>query len=138
MMTLPDTYSQDEKIELERQFDELLRCWKSRKNEQDVDLVTEAFLLAANAHKDQRRRSGEPYMYHPLAVATIIASEMCVGRTSIICALLHDVVEDTEYTLDYISEHFGEKVAKIVDGVTKLTSEDLDKGVHSPHSARSS
>jgi len=131
MMTLPDTYSQDEKIELERQFNELLRCWKSRKNEQDVDLVTEAFLLAANAHKDQRRRSGEPYMYHPLAVATIIASEMGVGRTSIICALLHDVVEDTEYTLDYISEHFGEKVAKIVDGVTKLTNEDLDKGVHS-------
>ncbi|MBQ2188754.1 MAG: bifunctional (p)ppGpp synthetase/guanosine-3',5'-bis(diphosphate) 3'-pyrophosphohydrolase [Bacteroidales bacterium] len=132
MMTLPDTYSQDEKIELERQFDELLRCWKSRKNEQDVGLVTEAFLLAANAHKNQRRRSGEPYMYHPLAVATIIASEMGVGRTSIICALLHDVVEDTEYTLDYISEHFGEKVAKIVDGVTKLTNEDLDMGVHSP------
>ena len=132
MMTLPDTYSQDEKIELERQFDELLRCWKSRKNEQDVGLVTEAFLLAANAHKNQRRRSGEPYMYHPLAVATIIASEMGVGRTSIICALLHDVVEDTEYTLDYISEHFGDKVAKIVDGVTKLTNEDLDMGVHSP------
>ncbi|MCR5035703.1 MAG: RelA/SpoT family protein [Bacteroidales bacterium] len=132
MITLPDTYSQDEKIELERQFNELLQCWKSRKNDQDVDLVTEAFLLAANAHKDQRRRSGEPYMYHPLAVATIIASEMGVGRTSIICALLHDVVEDTDYTLEYISEHFGEKVAKIVDGVTKLTSEDLDKGVHSP------
>lgn len=131
-MVLPDTYSQEEKSELERQFEELLRCWKSRKNEQDVDLVTEAFLLAANAHKDQRRRSGEPYMYHPLAVATIIASEMGVGRTSIICALLHDVVEDTDYTLDYISEHFGEKVAKIVDGVTKLTSEDLDKGMHSP------
>lgn len=132
MITLPDTYSQDEKIELERQFNELLQCWKSRKNDQDVDLVTEAFLLAANAHKDQRRRSGEPYMYHPLAVATIIASEMGVGRTSIICALLHDVVEDTDYTLEYISERFGEKVAKIVDGVTKLTSEDLDKGVHSP------
>ena len=132
MITLPNTYSQDEKIELERQFNELLQCWKSRKNDQDVDLVTEAFLLAANAHKDQRRRSGEPYMYHPLAVAIIIASEMGVGRTSIICALLHDVVEDTDYTLEYISEHFGEKVAKIVDGVTKLTSEDLDKGVHSP------
>ena len=132
MFTLPDTYSPEEKIELERQFEELLKCWKSRKNEQDVALVTEAFLLAANAHKDQRRRSGEPYMYHPLAVATIIASEMGVGRTTIICALLHDVVEDTDYTLDYISEHFGEKVAKIVDGVTKLTSEDLDKGMHSP------
>ncbi|MBP5644137.1 MAG: bifunctional (p)ppGpp synthetase/guanosine-3',5'-bis(diphosphate) 3'-pyrophosphohydrolase [Bacteroidales bacterium] len=125
-MTLPDTYTQDEKIELERQFNELLQCWKSRKNEQDVALVTEAFLLAANAHKDARRRSGEPYMYHPLAVATIIAGEMGMGRTSIICALLHDVVEDTDYTLEYISEHFGEKVAKIVDGVTKLTNEDFN------------
>ena len=130
-MTLPDTYSQDEKIELDRQFAELLNCWKSRKNEQDVALVTEAYLLAANAHKDARRRSGEPYMYHPLAVATIIAGEMGMGRTSIICALLHDVVEDTDYTLDYISEHFGEKVAKIVDGVTKLTNEDFETGVKS-------
>lgn len=130
-MTLPDTYSQDEKAELERQFDNLLRCWKSRKNEQDVESVTEGFLLAANAHKDLRRRSGEPYMYHPLAVATIIAGEMGMGRTSIIAALLHDVVEDTEYTLDYIKEHFGEKVAQIVDGVTKLTNEDFDANVRS-------
>lgn len=130
-MTLPDTYSQDEKVELERQFSELLSCWKSRKNEQDVALVTEAYLLAANAHKDARRRSGEPYMYHPLAVATIIAGEMGMGRTSIICALLHDVVEDTDYTLEYISEHFGEKVAKIVDGVTKLTNEDFEEGAKS-------
>jgi len=130
-MTLPDTYSQDEKAELERQFQNLLTCWKSRKNEQDVESVTEGFLLAANAHKDQRRRSGEPYMYHPLAVATIIAGEMGMGRTSIIAALLHDVVEDTEYTLDYIKEHFGEKVAQIVDGVTKLTNEDFDANVRS-------
>ena len=130
-MNLPDTYSQDEKIELERQFNGLLTCWKSRKNEQDVALVTEAFLLAANAHKDARRRSGEPYMYHPLAVATIIAGEMGMGRTSIIAALLHDVVEDTEYTLDYIKEHFGDKVAQIVDGVTKLTNEDFEEGVKS-------
>lgn len=131
MMTLPDDYSLDEKQELERQFNELLSCWKSRKNEQDVEKVTEAYLLAANAHKDARRRSGEPYMYHPLAVATIIAGEMGMGRTSIICALLHDVVEDTDYSLEYISEHFGEKVAKIVDGVTKLTNEDFEEGVKS-------
>lgn len=131
MMTLPDTYSQDEKIELERQFNILLTCWKSRKNEQDVALVTEAYLLAANAHKDARRRSGEPYMYHPLAVATIIAGEMGMGRTSIIAALLHDVVEDTDYSLDYIKEHFGDKAAQIVDGVTKLTNEDFTEGVNS-------
>lgn len=130
-MTLPDTYSQDEKIELERQFNVLLTCWKSRKNEQDVALVTEAYLLAANAHKDARRHSGEPYMYHPLAVATIIAGEMGMGRTSIIAALLHDVVEDTDYSLDYIKEHFGDKAAQIVDGVTKLTNEDFTEGVNS-------
>jgi GTP pyrophosphokinase len=130
-MTLPDTYSQEEKVELERQFNELLQRWKSRKNEQDVALVTEAFLLAANAHKDARRRSGEPYMYHPLAVATIIAGEMGMGRTSIIAALLHDVVEDTDYTLDYIREHFGDKAAQIVDGVTKLTNEDFKEGAKS-------
>lgn len=131
MMTLPDTYSQDEKIELERQFNVLLTCWKSRKNEHDVALVTEAYLLAANAHKDARRHSGEPYMYHPLAVATIIAGEMGMGRTSIIAALLHDVVEDTDYSLDYIKEHFGDKAAQIVDGVTKLTNEDFTEGVNS-------
>jgi len=136
-MNLPDTYSQEEKIELERQFNVLLQCWKSRKNEQDVALVTEAFLLAANAHKDARRRSGEPYMYHPLAVATIIAGEMGMGRTSIICALLHDVVEDTDYTLEYISEHFGDKVAKIVDGVTKAKiSRKAPRACRRRHSAR--
>lgn len=130
-MELPDAYSPEEKVELNRQFDNLLGCWKSRKDKQDVVKVTEAYLLAANAHKDARRRSGEPYMYHPLAVATIIAGEMGMGRTSIICALLHDVVEDTDYGLEYIREHFGDKVALIVDGVTKLTNEDFDDGVKS-------
>lgn len=131
MNTLPDTYSVEEKAELERQYQMLLRCWKTRKNEQDIDKVTEAYLLAANAHKDARRRSGEPYMYHPLAVATIIAGEIGMGRTSIICALLHDVVEDTEYGLDYIRERFGDKVAQIVDGVTKLTDDEVDSNAKS-------
>lgn len=129
--TLPNTYSDEEKVELERQFQVLLRCWKGRKNEQDIAKVTEAYLLAANAHKDARRKSGEPYMYHPLAVATIIAGEMGMGRTSIICALLHDVVEDTEYTLDDMREIFGDKVAQIVDGVTKLTDDEVGENVKS-------
>jgi len=129
--TLPDTYSAEEKVELGRQFQVLLRCWKGRKNEQDIEKVTEAYLLAANAHKDARRKSGEPYMYHPLAVATIIAGEMGMGRTSIICALLHDVVEDTEYTLDDMREIFGDKVAQIVDGVTKLTDDEVGENVKS-------
>lgn len=123
--TLPDDYSAEEKAELNRQFQELLRCWKSRKEEQDVNKVTEAYLLAANAHKDARRKSGEPYMFHPLAVAKIIVGEMGMGRTSIICALLHDVVEDTDYTLGDIREIFGDKVAQIVDGVTKLTDDQV-------------
>lgn len=131
MMTLPDEYTLEEKEELNRQFENLLQCWHSRKNEQDVAKVTEAYLLAANAHKDARRRSGEPYMYHPLAVATIIAGEMGMGRTSIICALLHDVVEDTEYTLDDMRERFGDKVAEIVDGVTKITNADFDERARS-------
>lgn len=131
MMTLPDDYTLEEKEELNRQFENLLQCWKSRKNDQDVEKVTEAYLLAANAHKDARRRSGEPYMYHPLAVATIIAGEMGMGRTSIICGLLHDVVEDTDYTVEDMRERFGDKVAEIVDGVTKLTKEDFHEQARS-------
>lgn len=131
MNTLPDTYSAEEKAELERQFQTLLRCWKGRKDEEDVAKVTEAYMLAANAHKDARRKSGEPYMYHPLAVATIIAGEMGMGMTSIICALLHDVVEDTEYTLDDMRRMFGDKVAQIVDGVTKLTDDEVGENVKS-------
>lgn len=131
MNTLPDTYSVEEKAELERQFQVVLRCWKGRKDEEDVAKVTEAYMLAANAHKDARRKSGEPYMYHPLAVAIIIAGEMGMGMTSIICALLHDVVEDTEYTLDDIRGLFGDKVAQIVDGVTKLTDDEVGENVKS-------
>ena len=129
MMTLPDTYSNEEKLELERQFEVLLQSWTTRKNEQDLESVREAFLLAANAHKDQRRRSGEPYMYHPLAVATIIAGEMGMGRTSIIAALLHDVVEDTDYTVDDLKELFGEKIASLVEGPASRHSHEIASGV---------
>ena len=83
-------------------------------------MVEKAFYFAANAHCNQRRRTGEPYIYHPIAVATIAAEDIGLGRTSITCALLHDVVEDTDYTLDDISNMFGEKVAHIIDGLTKL------------------
>ena len=83
-------------------------------------MVENGFYFAANAHSKQRRRSGEPYIYHPIAVATIAAGDIGLGRTSITCALLHDVVEDTEYTLDDIRQQFGEKVALIIDGLTKL------------------
>ena len=117
---LPDTYSKEEKEELERRHQRLLDAWQTRKEASDLEMVNKAFYFAAEAHKDQRRRSGEPYIYHPIEVATIAASDIGLGRTSIICALLHDVVEDTKYTLDDIREMFGEKVSRVVDGLTKF------------------
>ncbi len=118
--TLPDTYSSAEKEEILRRYGRLLEVWQTRKEKQDLEMVEKAFYFAANAHCNQRRRTGEPYIYHPIAVATIAAQDIGLGRTSITCALLHDVVEDTEYTLDDISSMFGEKVAHIIDGLTKL------------------
>ena len=117
---LPDTYSKEEKEEIERRHQRLIDAWQTRKETQDLAEVDKAFYFAVEAHKDQRRRSGEPYIYHPIEVATIAAHDIGLGRTSIICALLHDVVEDTKYTLDDIREMFGEKVERVVDGLTKF------------------
>ena len=118
--TLPDNYSSAEKEEILRRYERLLDVWQTRKEKQDLEMVEKAFYFAANAHCNQRRRTGEPYIYHPIAVATIAAQDIGLGRTSITCALLHDVVEDTEYTLEDISSMFGEKVSHIIDGLTKL------------------
>lgn len=126
---LPDTYSPAEKEEIERRHSLLIEAWQTRKETQDLEMVDKAFYFAANAHKDQRRRSGEPYIYHPIEVATIAAQEIGLGRTSIVCALLHDVVEDTEYTLDDISEMFGEKVARVVNGLTKLNQSEETESI---------
>ncbi len=82
--------------------------------------IRKAFVLAVNAHKDMRRRTGEPYIYHPIEVARIVSQEINLGTTSVICSLLHDVVEDTDYTLQDIEDMFGEKVAIIIDGLTKI------------------
>ena len=117
---LPDTYSKEEKEEIERRHQRLIDAWQTRKEAADLEMVDKAFYFAVEAHKDQRRRSGEPYIYHPIEVATIAAHDIGLGRTSIICALLHDVVEDTQYTLDDIREMFGEKVERVVDGLTKF------------------
>lgn len=118
--TLPDNYSSAEKEEILRRYERLLDVWQTRKEKQDLEMVEKAFYFAANAHCNQRRRTGEPYIYHPIAVATIAAQDIGLGRTSITCALLHDVVEDTDYTLEDISSMFGEKVSHIIDGLTKL------------------
>lgn len=114
------TGQEDENKVILRRYRTLLRTWSTRKTPKDVALVRKAFNLAVEAHKDMRRRSGEPYIYHPLEVASIVAGEMGLGTTSIICALLHDVVEDTDYTLNDIKTQFGEKIAKIIDGLTKI------------------
>ena len=84
-------------------------------------LIRKAFDIALDAHKDQRRKSGEPYIYHPIEVAKIVANEIGLGATSIACALLHDVIEDSEYTYDDIKKIFGEKIADIVNGLTKIS-----------------
>ena len=85
----------------------------------DAAKIKKAYELAHDAHKNQKRRSGEPYIMHPVAVAQILF-KLGMDNECIIAALLHDVVEDTEYNLDYIAEHFGDEVALLVDGVTKL------------------
>jgi len=110
-----------EKREILKQYRALLKDSRPNIDQSDKKMIRKAFSLALNAHKDMRRQSGEPYIYHPMAVARIVTNEIGLGGTSVICALLHDVVEDTDYTVNDIKVLFGEKVARIVDGLTKLT-----------------
>jgi GTP pyrophosphokinase len=98
----------------------LLRTLRDNTTRQDKKNIREAFELAMESRKDMRRKSGEPYIIHPLDVARIASEEMGLDVTSIICALLHDVVEDTDVTLEEIERHFNKEVAKIVDGLTKI------------------
>ena len=109
-----------ERKEIIRCYRNLIRAWKSNINVKDQQIIRKAFDLALEAHKDMRRKSGEPYIYHPIEVARIVAGDLGLGETSIICALLHDVVEDTEYTLDDIRTMFNDKIAQIIDGLTKI------------------
>ena len=102
-------------------FQHLLDSYLSTRHRKKVDLITKAFNFARQAHKGVRRLSGEPYIMHPIAVAQIACSEMGLGSTSISAALLHDVVEDTDYTVEDISNIFGAKIAQIVDGLTKIS-----------------
>lgn len=112
-----------------RQYKELLRISYRFLSDEDKKQIRLAFDTAVNAHKEQRRKSGEAYIFHPIAVAKIVASEIGLDATSIVAALLHDVVEDTIYTLDEIEQMFGKTVAKIVDGLTKISSLKKDKDV---------
>lgn len=101
-------------------FNELINDYLATKHRKRVEIITKAFNFARQAHKGIRRLSGEPYIMHPLAVAKIVCNEIGLGSTSICCALLHDVVEDTDYTVEDIENIFGKKIAQIVDGLTKL------------------
>jgi len=98
----------------------LVRSIGSKKSKEDLEILRKAFDIAVEAHKDMRRKSGEPYIFHPIAVARICAEEMGLGVTSIVCALLHDTVEDTYVTLEDVERQFGSKYSKIVDGLTKI------------------
>ncbi len=109
-----------EKQEILNAYRGLLRAHSSRDKEA-TRRIRKAFNVAVEAHKDMRRKSGEPYIYHPIAVARIAAEEIGLGTTSVICALLHDTVEDTDITLENIHSMFGPKVASIIDGLTKIS-----------------
>ena len=108
-----------ERKEILNAFKGLLRATKNRSRE-DTKMIRKAFDVAVEAHKEMRRKSGEPYIYHPIAVARICAEEMGLGATAITCALLHDTVEDTHITLQDVEDLFGPKVRLIIDGLTKI------------------
>ena len=121
--TMPEVKEghEQERKEILKRYRHLLRAVGSKANAGDKRQIRQAFEMALEAHKNMRRKSGEPYIFHPLAVAHIVAAEIGLGPTSVVCALLHDVVEDTEITLEDIRLEFGTKVAKIVDGLTKIS-----------------
>ena len=110
-----------EKKEILNRYRGLLRSCRSKLDNEDKKLIRKAFDIALEAHKNARRKSGEPYIYHPIAVARIVAEEIGLGAVAIACALLHDTVEDTDITLNDIEGMFGKKVASIIDGLTKIS-----------------
>ena len=113
---------EQEKKEIVRHYRALLRALREKLKKGDKELLRTAFEMAADAHKTMRRKSGEPYVLHPLAVAMICVEEIGLGVRSTICALLHDTVEDTNIALDDIKSEFGNEIAKIVDGLTKIST----------------
>lgn len=109
-----------ERKEILKRYKSLLRSIRHDLTNEQKKTIRSAFDLALDAHKDMRRKTGEPYIYHPIAVAKIAAQEIGLGTTSVVCGLIHDVVEDSNYTVQDIKRKFGEKTAKIVDGLTKI------------------
>ena len=120
-MTEKIDYKVSEEEMVKATFELLLKTYAESNHRQKFDIINKAFQFANQAHKGVKRRSGEPYIMHPLAVAQIVSEEMGLGSTSISSALLHDVVEDTDYSVDDIRNLFGDKIAQIVDGLTKIS-----------------
>ena len=120
MDNLPPKEISDEEM-INQAFHELLNDYLNTKHRKKVEIITKAFNFANQAHKGIKRRSGEPYIMHPIAVASIVCNGIGLGSTSICAALLHDVVEDTDYTVEDIENIFGPKIAQIVDGLTKIS-----------------
>ncbi len=112
-----------------QEYKELLRISYQSLTDEDKKLIRKAFDVAVDAHKDQRRKSGEAYIFHPIAVAKIVASEIGLGATSIAAALMHDVVEDTDITVQDIEQMFNPKIAQLVEGLTKIAQVKTDQGV---------
>src|SRR3989338_8908756 len=111
-----------EKLKIEKAYQSMLDSAKfCKKTPENLARIKKAFDVAYEAHKNVRRKSGEPYIYHPIAVARICAEEIGLGATSIICSLLHDTVEDTDLTLEDVANMFGKKEAQIIDGLTKIS-----------------
>lgn len=121
-------FSPEEEATIEAAYQRLINAYLNSNHRRKVEVIERAFTLARIAHAGVRRRSGEPYILHPIAVAQIVCSEMGLGSTSIVCALLHDVVEDTDYTTADIRKRFGDKVATIVEGLTKVSSDRFSPG----------
>ena len=128
---LSEVQKEQENKEIVSRYKDLLRTSYQTLSEEDKAQIRLAFEVAVDAHKNQRRKSGEAYVFHPIAVAQIVAEEIGLDAVSIIAALLHDVVEDTHYTLEYIEEQFGPTVARIVDGLTKIAGLKKDTNDYS-------
>ena len=116
---------------IEDAFREVLDGYLKSNHRKKVEIIERAFKFAKEAHKGIRRRSGEPYILHPIAVAKIASQEIGLGSTSICAALLHDVVEDTDYTVEDIEQNFGKKIAQLVEGLTK--SQGVYSATRLPH-----
>ena len=120
-MNKKDLFDDDDKNRIQSEYDSLINNLLRCNKEGDMEMITKAFRIANEAHWNMRRRSGEPYIIHPIAVAKIVNQEIGLGARSITASLLHDIVEDTEYTLDDIERNFGPKIATLIDGLTKIS-----------------